>query len=110
MEIEANMVMNTRRLFLRHSAAAGALVGLGDLGFLANLAPVSADEARLDKKTVRLQPEIEPIVRLIEETPQDELLEKVADRIRRGLSYRDLLAALLLAGVKNVEPRPSVGH
>jgi hypothetical protein len=26
------------------------------------------------------------------------------------LSYRELLAALLLAGVKNVEPRPSVGH
>jgi hypothetical protein len=103
-------VMNTRRQFLRHTAATGAIFGLGDLGFLANLAPVSADEAKLDKKAVRLQPEIEPIVRLIEETRQDELLEKVADRIRRGLSYRDLLAALLLAGVKNVEPRPSVGH
>ncbi|HEX6963835.1 MAG TPA: hypothetical protein VF175_18350 [Lacipirellula sp.] len=102
-------IMNTRRLFLRQTAASGALFGLGDLGFLANLSPVSADEARLDKQTVRLQPEIEPIVRLIEETPQDELLEKVAERIRRGLSYRDLLGALLLAGVKNIEPRPSVG-
>jgi hypothetical protein len=49
------------------------------------------------------------LVRLLEETPRDRLLEEVADRIHRGLSYRDLLAALLLAGVKNVEPRPSVG-
>jgi hypothetical protein len=103
-------VMNTRRLFLRQSGAAAGLYGLGDLGFLSRLNPVSAAEARLDKNIVRLQPEIEPLVRLLEETPQDELLEKVADRIRGGLSYRDLLAALLLAGVKNVEPRPSVGH
>jgi hypothetical protein len=101
---------NTRRTFLRQSAATGALFGLGDLGFLSRLNPVSADEARLDKKSLRLQPEIEPIVRLLEETPQDELLERVAERIHGGLSYRDLLAALLLAGVKNVEPRPSVGH
>jgi hypothetical protein len=58
---------------------------------------------------VRLQPEIEPLVRLIEKTPRNKLLEEVADRIHKGLSYRELLAALLLAGVKNVEPRPSVG-
>jgi len=103
-------VYNTRRMFLRQGAAAGALFGLGDLGFLSQLAPVSADEARVDRSAVRLQPEIEPIVRLIEETPQDQLLEEVAARIRRGLSYRELLAGLLLAGVKNVEPRPSVGH
>ena len=48
-------------------------------------------------------------MRLLEETPRDRLLEEVADRIRRGVSYQELLAALLLAGVKNVEPRPSVG-
>jgi hypothetical protein len=58
---------------------------------------------------VRLQPEIEPLVRFIEKTPRNRLLEEVADRIHKGLSYRELLAALLLAGVKNVEPRPSVG-
>jgi hypothetical protein len=95
---------------LRHGATAGALFGLGDLGFLSQLAPVSADEARLERKSIHLQPEIEPIVRLIEETPRDQLLEKVAERIHGGLSYRELLAGLLLAGVKNVAPRPSVGH
>jgi len=99
---------STRRRFLKTSAGA-ALLGLGDFGFLSRLRPVSADEARLDAGIVRLQPEIEPLVRLIEETPRDQLLDTVAARIDGGLSYREVLAALLLAGVRNVEPRPSVG-
>ena len=103
-------ISNSRRAFLRQGAATGALIGLGDLGFLAQLAPVSAAEAGLDHQSIKLATEIEPIVRLIEETPRDRLLEEVAARIRGGLSYRELLAGLLLAGVKNVEPRPSVGH
>jgi hypothetical protein len=92
------------------SAAGGALLGLGDLGFLSRLAPVSAAEAALDPKVVRLEPEIEPLVRVLEETSRDRLLEEVAGRIKHGLCYRDLVAALLLAGVRNVQPRPSVGH
>ena len=98
-----------RRQFLKTAAVGVPLLGLGDLGFLARLRPVSAEEARLDPKVVRLQPEIEPLVRLLEETPRERLLEEVAARVRRGLSYRDLLAALLLAGVRNVQPRPIVG-
>jgi hypothetical protein len=34
------------------------------------------------------------------------LLEEIAARIRRGLSYREVLSALLLAGIRNVQPRP----
>jgi hypothetical protein len=103
-------IPSSRRTFLRQGAAAGVLAGLGDLAFLSRLAPVSAAEAALEPKSIALAPEIEPIVRLIEETPRERLLEEVAARIHGGLSYRELLAALLLAGVKNVEPRPSVGH
>ena len=37
-------------------------------------------------------------------------METVAARVQKGLSYREVLAALLLAGVRNVQPRPDVGH
>src|SRR5205085_2771374 len=81
----------------------------GDLAFLGQLPPVRADETKLDPKLVRLQAEIEPLVRLIEETPREKLLEAVGQRVRGGTPYREVLAALLLAGVRNVEPRTSVG-
>ena len=95
-----------RRSFLKLSAGAGALAGLGDLGFLAQLRPVSAAEATLEPKLVQLHPEIEPLVRVLENTPRERVLEEIAGRIKRGLTYRELLAALLLAGVRNIQPRP----
>ncbi len=100
---------STRRHFLHRAAAGSALLGLGDLGFLSRLRPVSAAEARLNPKLVQLHPEIEPLVRLLEDTPRVKLLEEVAHRVQKGLSYRELLAALQLAGVRNVQPRPNVG-
>ena len=92
-----------RRSFLQSSAA------LGGLGFLSGLPAVSADEAKANPSVVMLHPDIEPLVRLVEETPRDKLLEAVAARVKKGLSYREVLAALLLAGVRNVQPRPAVG-
>lgn len=102
------MAQSTRRSFLGAAAGAG-LVSLGDLPFLSKLDPVSAQDAKVDSKFVQLRPEIEPLVRLIEDTSRAKLLEVVANRIRDGLSYQEVLAALFLAGVRNVQPRPSVG-
>src|SRR4051794_27928316 len=99
----------TRRRFLQATTAGATLLGLDGLGFLSRLRPVSAEEARIDPKLVKLDDSIEPTVRLLEETPRDKLLEEVADRVRKGLSYRELLTALQLAGVRNVQPRPHVG-
>ena len=45
-------------------------------------------------------------MRLLEDTPREQLLEKVAGASAAGPSYREVLAALLLAGVRNVQPRP----
>src|SRR5216684_6354702 len=95
-----------RRSFLKLTARTAALAGLGDLGFLSQLRLVSAAEAKLEPKLVRLHPEIEPLVRLLEATPRERVLEEVAARIRRGLTYREVLAALMLAGVRNIQPRP----
>src|SRR5512145_1632423 len=96
----------SRRDFLKTAATTSASFGIGDLSFMSKLPGVSRAEARLDEKSVRFHPEIEPLVRLLEDTPRAALLEEVAARIKRGLSYRELLAALLLAGVRNIQPRP----
>lgn len=95
-----------RRSFLKSAGSTAALLGLGDLTFLSRLSPVSAAEANLSPERVQFRPEIEPLVRFIEETPRQKLLEETGAKIRRGLSYQDLLAGLLLAGVRNIQPRP----
>jgi hypothetical protein len=98
--------MLARRSFLRLAGGAGALAALGDFGFLGRLPSVSAAEAALDPKIIRFHPDIEPLVRLLEETPRNRVLEEVVARVRNGLPYRNVLAALLLAGVRNIQPRP----
>ncbi len=88
------------------AAGTSTLAALGDFGFLTQLRPVSAAEAKLPPRLVQLHPEIVPLVRLLEETPRERLLEEVATRLKHGLSYREVLTALLLAGVRNIQPRP----
>ncbi|MGV3533303.1 MAG: twin-arginine translocation signal domain-containing protein, partial [Chthoniobacteraceae bacterium] len=98
--------MISRRSFLNAASCTGALAALGHLPFLNSLPRVSAEEAKLDPRTVQFHPGIEPLVRMLEDTPRDRVLEEVGRRIRAGLSYRELLAALLLAGVRDIQPRP----
>ncbi len=95
-----------RRHFIGRSAAAGVAAAVGDLAFLSQLPRVSAAEAKLPAKLVQLHSDIEPLVRLLENTPRDRVLEEVAAKIKRGTSYREVLAALQLAGVRNIQPRP----
>jgi len=61
---------------------------------------VSAAEAAMPPRVVRFSAEIEPLVRLLEEAPRERLLEEIASRIHLGLSYREVLTALLLAGAE----------
>ena len=55
---------------------------------------------------MRFGPDIEPLVKVIEDTPRDRCIEVLASQIRSGLSYRQFLAALFLAGIRNVNPQP----
>ncbi len=98
----------SRRVFI--SKCAGGAAVLSQLPPVFSQLPlVSAAESAFDGNIVALQPEIEPLVRLIEDTPRSQLLEEIGVRVRNGLSYREVLAALFLAGVRNVQPRPAVG-
>jgi hypothetical protein len=98
--------LHTRRQFVRAAAASGAVVAGGKLAFLASLPRVSAREASLDNQNLRFTDELEPLICLLEQTPRERVLEEVGARIRHGLGYQPLLAALLLAGVRNIQPRP----
>lgn len=101
------MTVQPRRTFLKDSAqVATALTGAS---FLLQLPAVAAQETSLNSDMVTLDSGIEPTVQLIEKTPRGELIEELAKRVKNGLAYREVLAALLLAGIRNVQPKPSVG-
>ena len=91
----------SRRSFVYDSATSATAI-LGGLKFMSGLPRVTADEARLKSNLIQFGGHVEPLVRLIEESPAETLLERVAERIRSGSSYREVLAALLLAGIRNV--------
>ena len=99
----------TRRSFLQTSATGGVALWAGQFGFLNRLPRVSAAEAQMNPGLVRFDNGIEPLVQVIETTSRADLIEVMARKIQQGTSYQEVLAALLLAGVRNVQPRPSVG-
>jgi hypothetical protein len=97
--------MQDRREFVRSSIAVAA----GGVGGLAWLPRLRADELAVQPNHVRFNNDIEPLVQLLEITSQEKIVDRVLDEIRTGRSYQELLAALFLAGIRNVQPRPSVG-
>ena len=98
--------MPTRRDFLKSSAEAGLLLGCVTPKALAALAPQERGQAKVTPDLVRFTPDVEPIVRLIEETPREKCFDMMVEQLRRGLPYRNFLAALFLAGVRDVKPHP----
>jgi hypothetical protein len=49
------------------------------------------------------------LLKLLEDSPRERIPRELARMIRSGLRYEDLLAALSLAAVRNVQPYPDVG-
>jgi hypothetical protein len=94
----------TRRAFVTSTLAGAA--ALGDFAFLKLLRPLSAEDVKLRPDRVQCSPDIEPLVRLIEEIDKAEVIGVIVDRIRGGTSYQELLTALMLAGVRGIKPRP----
>src|SRR5215831_15540828 len=86
----------TRRRFLQTVAGAASL-GLPDLPLLGELAAFSAEPP---PATMRFGTDLEPVVRLIEETPRNRGVAVFIDQLRRGLPYRRFLAAVFFAGIR----------
>jgi len=95
-----------RRRFLQSASALGLGAGLGAWPGLGRITPARAADMAVGPDAVRFRPEIEPVVRWIEETPRDRAMEVALGHLKAGLSYRDLLSGLFLAGIRNVKPRP----
>lgn len=91
-----------RRGFLRTSAALGIASAAG----IHAITPARAEDMVVGPDAVRFRPEIEPVVRWIEETPRDQVFDVAVKHLNDGLSYRDLFGALFLAGIRNIKPRP----
>lgn len=99
--------MTTRRRDVLRQVCGASLAGaLTNLSGILALSPLSRAEAAIVPEMVQLRPEIEPIVRLIEHTPREKCIPMVVEQLRRGLPYRQFLAALYLAGIRNVSPQP----
>ncbi len=95
-----------RRRFLQSASALGLGAGLGSIDALSLVTPARAADMAVGPDAVRFRPEIEPVVRWIEETPRDRVFEVALAKLKAGLSYRDLLSGLFLAGIRNIKPRP----
>src|SRR5207237_7913440 len=85
---------SSRRSFLRHSAEVAATAGLADLAGLTRLPAVAAQDAQMPRNWAAVASDVEPLVRLIEDTPRNRIIEVAAERVRGGTSYQELLAAV----------------
>lgn len=95
-----------RRRFLQTASALGLGAGLTSFERLGAITPARAEDMAVGPDAVRFRPEIEPVVRWIEETPRGRVFDVAVEQLKAGLSYRDLLAGLFLAGIRNIKPRP----
>src|SRR5207248_616822 len=80
-------------------------LGLAGVPTLGGLAAFAAERPP-DK--VRFGPDIEPIVRLIEETPRNKCVAVFIEQLRRGLPYRRFLAAAFFAGIRKLHSHHDV--
>lgn len=94
--MNTSFTASTRRSFLQSTVA-----GLGGLAGYEHLMAADADVNTPRDWSLRYDGEIEPIVRLMEQKPLDEGVEELIVRLKRGMSYRQFVAALFLAGLRN---------
>src|SRR5215831_12146187 len=89
----------TRRSFLK-TVAGTASLGLADVTAFAELRALAGDDP--PPGTVRFGRDVEPIVRLIEETPREQCVRVLIEELRKGLSYNRLLAGVFFAGIRRL--------
>jgi len=94
------MALN-RRQFLKHTALAGASGYV--LPQFANLGPLSTAAVTRPAGSASL---MDRIAQILIDTDADAIFDPLAKEIRNGASLIDLMGGVLLAGVKEINPRP----
>jgi hypothetical protein len=96
-----------RRRFVSNISTASTMAALaGPNGWLRS---AGANELQLPSGSVRFSDDVEPLVRWLETTPKEKVVAGFVEKIQSGIPYYRLLASVFLAGIRNVQPRPSVG-
>src|SRR5438309_8850134 len=98
--------LTSRRGFLRKATAVAAL-GLPDMPLLRGSIADSAQDPPAAER-VQISPDLEPLVRLIEETPREKCVAALAEQVRRGLTYRQFVSAIFLAAIRKQNSHHSV--
>jgi len=94
-----------RRTFL--SACGWLAVGQADfLPGWARSVVEAAEEQPPAAEPVVFSDDLEPLVRAIEQIPAERALELAVSRLKGGTTPRQFLAAIFLAGIRNVNPQP----
>ena len=97
---------HTRRQFIHGASGFATAAAMGELGCITPLTQVKAEELQVSPEIVQFNSNIEPIVQLIENTSREKCFEMMLDQLVSGLPYRQFVAALFLAGIRNVRPHP----
>lgn len=97
-------MVTSRRQWL-HCAAGTASLCLATGDVLSGLSALGA-EPPADK--IRFGPDLEPIVRLIEDTPRTDCVRVFVGELERGLPYRKFLAASLFASIRRARSNHEV--
>jgi hypothetical protein len=94
-----------RRTFL--SACGWLAVGQADFlpGWARAVVEAAAEQPPAAEPVV-FSDDLEPLVRAIEQVPAERALELAVARLKGGTTPRQLLAAIFLAGIRNVNPQP----
>jgi hypothetical protein len=100
------LMMNLDRRDFLKGVGGGLGLGTACWSALRSIIPLSADEVKVTPDIVQFRPDMEEVVRWIERTPRDKVMDVAVDELKRGLSYRQLLGGLFLAGIRNIKPRP----
>ena len=95
----------SRRRFLASTSMLTASLGTAGVASLGEIAPLCANDLKLNSTGLRATEEIERLVGLIDRTPREKAVEMMVGQLRSGVSYRSFLSSVFIAaGRFNVSP------